>query len=173
MLQLSVGKKNPVEFNNGVGILWDESGFLLSVKLNDLSQREIDGFTSGKMKIDLVYREKIIFFVLKIQDIVNTSDIAFTAHISPNTADDLTPCSEGQGYAIHMVLTEGRTNIIKGMRVVALNGETSDKLYKCMKDQFESRFDPEEHVATVEKIQRAYTPKQLASLSLASTTYKG
>ena len=47
----------------------------------------------------------------------------------------------------------------------------SNKLYRCMQDQFEIPFDKVEHEETVMKLQTMYSTKQLLQFSIANSKF--
>lgn len=170
---IEVGKPNPLKVENGMSLLWNENGFLINLKVNDINPNEIELFKKGKMRIDVASKEGVIFFIIEMEGSLGICDLAFNALISPNKEEDLIKPSDGLGYGIHMILTEGRNNEVKAMRVLGLNEETSKVLYKLIKEQFEKNLPRGMFEHNVADIQNRYSTKDLRKFSLAYSKFEG
>lgn len=173
IVEYSIGKKNPLinDLNSSLSVMFSNSGFLFNFILNDLRKSEIEALTKESMKIDLVYKEGVIFFIFNIPGLLSASDIAFTIHLCPEDCKKIESLDEGKGYACTIVLTEQRTGIIESMRYVSLSNNMSEKLNKCMKDQLERPFNNNIYSQVVDKLQRTYSAKELLRYSIAYSKF--
>lgn len=170
---IEVGKPNPFKVGNGMSLIWDENGFLINLKTDNLLPQEIEDFRKGEIRIDVVSKAGVIFFIIEIQGSLGISDIAFNALVSPNKEEDLIEPTDKLGYGVHMILTEGRNNEVKAMRVLGLNAETSKVLYKLIKEQFEKKLPKGMFEHNVADIQNRYSTKDLRKFSLAYSKFEG
>ena len=171
LTKFEVGGKCPLNCDMGINIMWDVGGFLLVIKESFLSPSEIRAFRKQDLRIDATYIDDVIVFVFTIQNFLDASDIAFTVRLSSLGIDDIPELQEGKGLAMNMVLVEGSTNEIKGMRVVGLTTEMSKFIIECMLDQYKKDFNKYEHTFKCMKIQSMYSPRQLVQMSKATSRY--
>ena len=173
MYKLEVGQQNPYKPTTPLSINWDENGFMINIMYDKLTQADIENFKTGKLRVDVAYKNGVIFFILEIERFLGSADIAFNALISTNKEEDLECPSNGLGYGIYFVLTSEETKNIEAFRVVGLNKETSTTLYNLIKKQYENNLSLEEYIENVKAVMNTYSTKELKKkYSLAYTTFK-
>lgn len=167
----AVGETHPLgeDIKEGISITYDNNyGFTLDFKLSNLDDNEIENFRSGILSLDLAYLNKILFFIIDI-DGFTFSDVAFTSNITALTSkEEIEDVKKGKGLSFSMVLTEGTTNIIKALRVIALSNHFSNILIDKMREQFDVNFNQVKHTMDCIDIYNKYpSVEQLKQFSIA------
>lgn len=155
-------------YKKGLSVIFDKTGFLFNIIFDNLTESEVNAFKKGNIKIDLVYKNGVIFFLFNIEGLIDTSDIAFNINLCHEEAKKITDIGLNKGYACQLILTEGTTGIIKAMRLVTLTNDMSVKLNECMKEQLNNPISKGVYNQIVDNTQRAYTSKELQKYSISS-----
>lgn len=170
-LSLEVGKPNPFMLDNkreGLSVLFDDTGFLFNISFSNLTTHEINAFKNGTIKIDLVYKNGVILFLFEIEDLIDTSDIAFNINLCHENVKKIIEIEEGKGFACKIVLNDSKTGVIKAMRLISLSHEMSFKLNDCIKHQLQNPISKGVYTQIVNNIQRAYSPTELLRYSIST-----
>lgn len=170
-VSLEVGKPNPFMIDNkreGLSVLFDDTGFLFNISFNNLKEQEIKAFRKGNVKIDLVYKNGVILFLFEIEDLIDTSDIAFSINLCHEDVRKVMEVEDGKGFACKLILNDSKTGIIKAMRLISLSNEMSVKLNDCITNQLQNPISKGAYIQIVNNIQRAYSPTELLRYSIST-----
>lgn len=173
--KLEIGERHPFmdDFSKkGISVLFDESGFMFNLILDNLTDEEVAALKTSDIRIDLVYKNGVIFFLFKISGLLDVSDIAFNINLCHEDAKKISDVEPNKGYACQIILVEGKTGVVKAMRVVSLANTMSVKLNECMKDQLNNPISKGAYTQIVDNIQRAYTSKELQKYSIAYSRFR-
>lgn len=173
--KFEIGKIHPFinDFSKkGISVLFDKTGFMFNLVFDNLTDEEIKSLKTSDIKIDLVYKSGVIFFLFKISGLIDVSDIAFNINLCHEDAKEIMDIESDKGYACQIILTEGKTGIIKAMRVVSFTNKMSVKLNECMKEQLNNPVTQGAYNKIVDNIQRAYTSKELQKYSIAYSKFR-
>ncbi|MCC0684033.1 hypothetical protein [Clostridioides sp. ZZV14-6345] len=170
MFKIEVGKKLEANAQEGLNISFDESGFIVVFKLSNLSDKEITGFKTGNLRIDVAFLEKIIFFVFTNTSGIGDADIPFSFNLSK--VKEIAEIGENQGLAMNLILVEANNNIVKGLRHVGLNTNTSKYIKKCRMEQLDNNFDRNKYVMTINKLQRNFNSRDIKKMAGAYSSFK-
>jgi hypothetical protein len=136
-LKLTVGERFESDLaDEGMSILLNGGTPILVFKFT-VSERDIDNFLNGAVSFGLFADANIIFFLFKIDDFLDWSDLAFTIHLAQDESVD----DDGSYLPFHLVLLESETSIVKGLRVVTASPAFRSALAKQVKRQAAERFD--------------------------------
>lgn len=170
MFKIEVGKKLETKVQEGLSISFDENGFTVIFKLDNLSDKEITGFRTGNLRVDVAFLEKIIFFVFTNTTGIGDADIPFTFHLGK--VKEIQEIGENQGFAMNLILVEANNNIVKGLRHVSLNTNTSKYIKKCGMEQLANDFDMNKHVITINRLQRNFKSREIKEKAGAYSSFK-
>lgn len=161
----SVGEKPPFPHPNGLSIMFGETGFVVAIQLDDLTQSEISAFHDDIVDIYLCQASKdVSFFVFSINNFLELSDVAFTIFKTPFQLQGLNMDlnkDTNQGYAMTLILIDGHTNIIKAMRLIGLSNEFSQHINNVCIEQSKRWYNDEEYQNHVYHFQKMFTPLRL------------
>jgi hypothetical protein len=117
-----------------------------------LNRQQIDAFLNGSCSFGLFTENDALFFLFKIDNFLEWSDLAFTIHL----AGDETVAT-GPGYLpFNLVLVDSATSIIKGLRVVTTTPEFGAILADITEQQAKQPFDTIAYYKTIGDIYEKY-----------------
>jgi hypothetical protein len=126
---------------------------------------EVESVKSGRVELGLCVKENTIFFLSKFSG-MEWMDAPYSPYLSKNTRfDDL---ANDMGYALHVVLVDASSGIIKAMRLIGMQTHFSKILRKEILNQLGNDFSNQLHQERVDKVYKNY---QTHSLVKYATTY--
>lgn len=162
MQHLAIGTPCPMNCPSGLSIMFDDSGFLVGVKLDNLQPFEIMAFKNRKITISLCkVTEQLLFFVFSIDGCIKYSDVAFTINRTRKRLDALQEMPDGKGYAMTMMLVQGNNNILKAMRLVGLSTTMSNRFNEICREQATNPISYDEYLKLIFACQSEFTSKEL------------
>ena len=110
-----------------------------------LSAKNIEDFQNGECSFGLFTENNSLFFLFKIEDFLDWSDLAFTIHLAQDEKID-----DNEGYLpFALVLIDSKTSIIKGFRMVTVSPTFRSVLAGILQRQAQERFDTIAYYKTI------------------------
>jgi hypothetical protein len=137
ILKLAVGEKFDHDIPaEGMSIVL-MSGAPMIVLNFSVTKKDIANFLNGSLSFGLFFEQNILFFLFKIEEFLDWSDLAFTIHLAGDEKID-----DNAGYLpFNLVLVESETSIIKGLRMVTVSPAFRSALARFTQQQAKVRFD--------------------------------
>lgn len=160
---LSVGRKYaPAKLRSeGAYLSVDESGIILWLNYYEPTSKEIRAWTTpGEIDIRFVVLNDLFFFMAKVPG-QNWVDAPFCPQIANYRLPEI--MNESDGYALTIMMTDGRTAIIKGLRIVGMNNEFSKELKKALDQINQLPIDIDEYDYLRKSIIASYSSADLAA----------
>jgi hypothetical protein len=102
-----------------------------------VTKKDIANFLNGSLSFGLFFEQNILFFLFKIEEFLDWSDLAFTIHLAGDEKID-----DNAGYLpFNLVLVESETSIIKGLRLVTVTPAFRSALARITQQQSKEPFD--------------------------------
>jgi hypothetical protein len=102
-----------------------------------VTKKDIANFLNGSLSFGLFFEQNILFFLFKIEEFLDWSDLAFTIHLAGDEKID-----DNAGYLpFNLVLVESETGIIKGLRLVTVTPAFRSALARITQQQSKEPFD--------------------------------
>lgn len=117
-----------------------------------VTENDIDAFLRGSSSFGLFYEHSLLFFLFKIDDFMDWSDLAFTIHLAGDEKVE-----DNAGYLpFNLVLVESATHIIKGLRMVTVSPAFRSMLALIIQQQAKERFDTVAYYKKIGALYQAY-----------------
>lgn len=171
MHEIEVGQKYPISTQQGVTLDYTEGGFILTVCLPSLTQKEIQSYKTGSYRFELLEKENILFLLHEFKPGCPISDAPFHIGRYKDGRERHLPESipDGEGFGLQVIVVEQTTNIVKVLRLIGLPTNFSRSLLDCCKRQVANPISDDEYHSSVDKVFKNYTSRQLAKFSFAKT----
>jgi hypothetical protein len=168
--KIEVGQKYPLPTQQGTTLDYTESGFILTICLPQLTQREIVSYKSGGYRFELLEKENVMFLLHEFKPGCPLSDAPFNIAQYKDGREKHLPDSipDGEGFGLQVTVVEQTTNVVKALRLIGLSTRFSNSLLDICKRQVANPISDDEYHASVNKVYNNYSSKQLARFSLAS-----
>jgi hypothetical protein len=151
-LKLTIGERFESDLaDEGMSILLNGGAPILAFKFS-VSENDIENFLNGPISFGLFADANVIFFLFKIDDFLDWSDLAFTIHLAQGES----VVDDGSYLPFHLVLLESGTSIVKGLLVVTVSPAFRSALAKLVKQQAAERFDTIGYYQAIGGIYEAY-----------------
>ena len=134
---------------------------LLQLCIASPSPREVESFESGDIRVGLCIERGILFFIFRIEDVMDWSDQAISIHLVPEKDRDIPDLAPGMYAGLNMVLVDANTGLVSAMRFATYSPRFSQVLYKELRRQAAAPFDAGEHRKAIAEVYRKY-PKSSA-----------
>ncbi len=140
--------------------MYGQNGFI-SISITNLTDDEISALDAGQLDIYLSAIEGIVFVVAEFKDKF-VFDMPFNYGLYEKfELEDPAP----YGFVVPVIAVEGRSNIIKAMRVVGLDPEFSRKLYMFAEKQWRNKI--ENYDERLQSVYARYSPKDIIRYAIA------
>ncbi|MDD5494110.1 MAG: hypothetical protein PHG36_05510 [Dehalococcoidia bacterium] len=117
-----------------------------------VTEKNIAAFLNGSSSFGLFFEHNILFFLFKIERLLNWSDLAFTIHLARDEEIE-----DNGGYQpLHLVLVESETSIIKGLPVVTVSPAFRSMLARITQQQAKERFNTIDYYKKIGVLYEAY-----------------
>ena len=103
----------------------------------DVSDTDISNFLNGQVSFGLFSDQDMIFFLFKIENFMEWSDLAFTIHL----AGDETIEVHDSYLMFNLVLIESETKIVKAIRAITVTPDFRAKIAEAIKQQALIKFE--------------------------------
>jgi hypothetical protein len=151
-LKLTIGERFESNLpDEGMSIMLNGGAPILAFKFT-ISERDLENFLNGQVSFGLFANTNVIFFLFKIDDFLDWSDLAFTIHLAQGES----VVDDGSYLPFHLVLLESGTSIVKGLRVVTVSPAFRSALAELVKRQAAERFDTVGYYQAIGGIYEAY-----------------
>jgi hypothetical protein len=127
-----------------------------------LTAGNIDSFQKGEVSFGLFFEQNILFFLFRIDNFLDWSDLAFTIHLSGEKSIE----DNGAYLPFNLVLVDSATHIIKALRVVTVSPTFRGLLSKIIHQQGGKHFDTIQYYQDIGNIYETY-PSATAMLDYA------
>jgi len=117
-----------------------------------LTEKQITAFLNGTASFGLFAENDILFFLFKIDDFLDWSDLAFTIHLAGDEMVEAGP----HYLPFNLVLVDSGTNIIKSLRVVTVSPAFRSMLASITQGQAKKRFDTIGYYKTIGALYEKY-----------------
>lgn len=176
MQSLTVGQPFDLgrPLQEGTLVHMTSNGPIIFIMFNGISRSEEDAFNNGQIDMSYTYLDSILFFNLRIEDVMAWSDIPFSIRIEKQIELDFTSIfGQKQGYPVLLVLLDTRTGIVRGLRCIGAGHDFSNGIRKSIEKQMEdTNFNPVWYNRMLARIQNLYSSKQLAAAGEGHFTIK-
>lgn len=166
---VEVGKpymKGIESYQEGVRFNFSNVGGYLFIVYDTPTQDEIKNIRKGKIKTTILPIEEVLFLFFKFGSLPYM-DAPYTVHLSrPFNFFELT---EGIGYNLKIILVDGRTGIVKAIRIVGFPTELSLKLRELIENQKKMYFDLNDYYRKINQIYSLYSTDDLVRKSLVTS----
>lgn len=134
---------------------------LLQLCIASPSPREVAFFESGDVRIGLYIERGVLFFIFRIEAVMDWSDQAISIHLVSEKDRDIPDLAPGMRAGLNMVLVDADTGLVSAMRFVTYSPHFSQVFYRELRRQAATPFDAGEHRKAVVQVYRKY-PKSSA-----------
>ena len=145
--------------------------FVFIVKDEMWTDFELQALKKQPLTIDFVYKYDIPFFLLTLQDAIDTSDFIFNVHDNEYPESLYQTFAKGSGYRCELILVDQK-NIVRGIRKVQLSNDMSKTIAETLKKQKDAPYREDEFLCNLEGIQNTWEPFEMQPMALASETLK-
>ncbi len=148
----------------GIKIDVTDSGIIMNVKFFNPSSKEIKNISKDKIKLELVKRNGILFFVIKFGN-MQWMDAPYTPHLSKNLSH-IKEISQNQGFLLNIILADSRNGEIKSMRAIGISNSKSVMLKEFIEDELKKEFDIRLYDLNLRKVYSRYSTQDLLKYKL-------
>ena len=136
----------------------------MNVKFFNPSSKEIKNISKDKIKLELVKRNGILFFVIKFGN-MQWMDAPYTPHLSKNLSH-IKEISQNQGFLLNIILSDSRNGEIKSMRAIGISNSKSVMLKEFIEDELKKEFDIRLYDLNLRKVYSRYSTQDLLKYKL-------
>lgn len=160
-IEFSVGKQicEPT-FQDGPKLELTENGLMLLIQFQHPTAEEIHAIRDCDAQFRAVVAEGVLFFLAKFGRML-WMDASFHRALA-HTQDTERPAT-GHGLALHVLLVDSCTGILKAQRVIGLKNEFSCGLIDLL--EMQGRQVPKDWEQMVRRAYAKYSPIQLAEMA--------
>lgn len=126
-----------------------------------LGDETVKAVRKGRLRIGLLVRQPMIFFLFEIEGACNWSDAPYSYHLTEPTERQLPQRPQaGSGLLLNTTLVECETGIIRALRVDSLSHELSTQLVDAAATQAKAPIDRAEYDLALNSLYRRYPNTQ-------------
>ncbi len=141
LIKLEAGKpfplRNPLGGSDGAFASITGQSFDLICWANGLSSLEVKTWRKGKLRYGVFVRDGIPFFILHFPVLDWSLDVSIDILIEKEKNRQYLEFMAGEGNAVTLYLVDGKTNILKGMRMIGLQPIVADAIKQACALQLE------------------------------------
>lgn len=135
---------------------------LLQLCIASPSRKDIEAFHSGRVHVGLFLEADVIFWLFRIEGLMDWSDQALSIRLWHKSEQSIPPLSVDGRIPLNLVLVDVDTGLVCALRLVTYSPHFSRVFYRAMQRQKDTPFDPKCHTETVSAVyQRFPTSKSL------------
>lgn len=136
---------------------FNQTGGFLKIVFDSPLDSEIKEIKQGKIKLGLLEKEGIIFFLIKFGGL-SWMDVPYYVGLSqPYELEELT--DENKGYVVQIVLIDGMTGIVKALNLIGLTHGMSKLFKELVEKQREAQI--KDYYAVLSQIYSRYRTDDL------------
>ncbi len=117
---------------------------------------EIEGLRSQPIEVGLFSHGPAAFFLYKIKDVCEWSDVAFNAHLVPEAERQLPNETPGDRARLRITLVDAETGVIQAKRLVSLDKVMTQAVKHAMAEQAAAPFNRLIYDAAVQEVHGRY-----------------
>lgn len=161
----------PIEIEElGTMIDYMDHQFVAIIKDEKWSDVELAYFKKNKMLINLVYEQDCLFFLITVNDVIETSDFIFNVNSDDYDMNEFRVFKNGEGYIFHLYLLD-KNNIVCASKKVVLSTPMSNCLSDLLHRQKSDVYSDEVLTEALMKLQDQYEPFELQEFSMIDEKY--
>ncbi|MGR9115403.1 MAG: hypothetical protein ACU85E_06525 [Gammaproteobacteria bacterium] len=152
-LQLTVGEKFDHNMpNEGMSVILASGTPMLTFNFS-VSNKNIAAFLNGPSSFGLFSESSILFFLFRIKEFLDWSDLAFTVHLAGDEKVE-----DASNYLpFHLVLlVESSIKTIKGLRVITVSPTFRTMLARLTQEQAKECFDTIDYYKKIGELYKIY-----------------
>ena len=169
MRPIAVGQRLfPDRHNYPEGVLFEytQTGPILIISFRDPKPAEVQAAKIGKLEMALYESGPVLFVLVKIKGIGGWMDAPFSVRIYDKkgiTFDWSEPIDEGHGLALHIVLVDVATGIVRAQRLIGTSTAFARGLRAAIMRQYEAPFSVAEYSAAIDGVYRRFSSDDMAA----------
>jgi len=146
---------------------YDVNGHFVFLCFNNLSDQETQAFRENKIELSFLVVKQVIFLLLHIQGFIDWSDLPYSYHLVYDELKKIPEAdfSPGTGAPMLLVLVEGNTGIVKGIRILGLSSKFSNALHREIQEQAKTPFDRNAYDQTIDEVRSKFSCEELRRFS--------
>lgn len=146
---------------------YDMNGHFVFFCFNNISDTEAQFFRKNKIELSFLVVKQVIFLLLKVHGFLDWSDLPYSYHLVPSEMKKIPEANfqYGTGAPMFLVLVEGTTGIVKGMRALGLSSKFSNALHREIQEQAKTPFDKEIYNQTIDEVRSKFSCEELRRFS--------
>lgn len=129
---------------------------LLQLCIASPSESDIEAFRSGRVDIGLYVESNVIFWLFRIEGVMDWSDQGFSVRLLPESEQDTPPISDAGRIPLTLVLVDADTGLVTALRMVTYSPHFTRLFYRAMQRQKDAQFDPKLHREKVAAIYQRF-----------------
>lgn len=152
-------------YPEGVMFEYTKSGPMLIISMRNPTPGEIEAAKSGKLEMALYELKPVIFILVKIKGMGGWMDAPFSIRMYDSkgiTFDWSEPINEGQGLAVHIVLVDANSGIVKAQRLIGTSTAFAKGLRAAIMRQYEEPFSVKDYNAAIDRVYSRYSSDDMA-----------
>lgn len=170
MQRFCVGEEFPIKIKDGISASFRSYRIDHLIGLKHISKNEAESFNSGEIKVYLSKVNDVIFLLTEIEGVLAVSDAPLLLDIID---EDYSPIPKGDmSYLLNIFLVDTSDNILKGMRVIGLSNDLSNKLSIIVDKMIDKNFDLDQYAKTSKYVQSKMSSEAIADIAFGSYTSK-
>lgn len=129
---------------------------LLQLCIASPTQKEISAFHNGDLRVGLYVEAGVIFWLFRLDGVMDWSDQALSIHMVPEKDRDIPSAPLDAHVGLSMVLVDADTGITAAIRFVTYSPHFANVFYRELKRQLESPFDLVTHKRIIADVYRRF-----------------
>jgi hypothetical protein len=129
---------------------------LLQLCFSSPSQKDIEAFSSGRVDVGLYIEANVIFWLFRIERLMDWSDQGFSIRLLSEAEQFIPPMSDDGRIPLNLVLVDADTGLVSALRMVTYSPHFTRLFYRAIQRQKDAEFDHQRHADTVAAIYKRY-----------------
>lgn len=170
-MKIETGNKFFTEIEqDGTMIDYVDHTFVAVIKDEKWSDVELKQFKNNKLQVDVVYQKDLLFFLLTVNNAIETSDFIFNVNEDEYNMDEFKTFKNGEGYLFHLYLLD-HANIVCASKKVVLSTAMSNCVSELLHKQKSEQFDEAVMDQCLADLQSKYEPFEMQEMALCTQKY--
>ncbi|MGF1548690.1 MAG: hypothetical protein ACFCUG_15340 [Thiotrichales bacterium] len=147
-------------YDEGARYLYSDGAHELVLFWNGPTPAEVEGFRTRPMEVGLFTHGPAAFFLYKIKDVCDWSDVAFNLHLVPEEQRELPEEAAGDRARLRMVLVNAEDGVIRAKRIVSLDKVMTQAVKMVLRQQAADEFNRVIYEAAVQQVYGRYADSE-------------
>jgi hypothetical protein len=143
-------------YDEGARYLYTAGAHDLTLFWSGPSAGEVAGVRSQPVEVGLFSHGPVAFFLCKIQDVCEWSDVAFNVHLIPEAERQLPDEGTGDRARLKITLVDAETGVIQAKRIVSLDKVMTQAVRHVMEEQAATPFNRLIYDAALQEVHGRY-----------------